>query len=140
MTLAELNQHLELREKLEKAQEMLVALRDAAHPGASVITGMPHTPGVKDKVGDLAAEIADMSSRIDYLGAELAAQEPQITAFIAEIEDDQTRMALRLRFLRGLSWKEVSGILGRYTSESSIKSACYRYFREQGEEDCGCDE
>ena len=98
---------------------------------------MPHAPGVKDKVGDLAAEIADMSSRIDYLSAELAAQEPGITAWIAEIEDDQTRMALRLRFLRGLSWKEVSGILGRYTSESSVKSACYRYFRGQDDAELG---
>lgn len=137
MTLEELNQHLDLREKLEMAQEVLASLRSAAHPGASVITGMPHAPGVKDKVGDLAAEIADMSSMIDYYSAELAAQEPGIVAFIAEVEDDQTRMALRLRFLRGLSWKEVSSILGRYTSESSIKTACYRYFRVQdGDDSC----
>ena len=58
MTLEDLNKHLLLREKLEKAQEMLVSLRAAAQPGAARLTGMPHTPGVKDKVGDLAVEIA----------------------------------------------------------------------------------
>jgi len=129
MTLEDLNKHLLLREKLEKAQEMLVSLRAAAQPGAARLTGMPHTPGVKDKVGDLAVEIADLTSRIDYLNAELAQQEPPIEAFIAEIEDDQTRLVFRLRFLRGLSWKEVSQILGRFTTEKSVSEVCYKYLR-----------
>ena len=129
MTLQELNQHFELREKLIKAYEMLDALRSAACPGAAKITGMPRAPGIRDKVGDLAAEIADMSSRIDSLNAELAAQEPEIEAFIAGIEDDQTRMVFRLRFLRGLSWKEVSQILGRYTTEKSVSDLCYKYLK-----------
>ena len=62
MTLTELNQHLELLKTLSATKEMLQSLRDAAYPGAAVITGMPHTPGVKDKVGDLASEIADAES------------------------------------------------------------------------------
>ena len=129
MTLEDLNQHLELREALEKAREMLASLRLAAQPGAAKLTGMPHTPGVKDKVGDLAIEIADLSARIDYMSAELSAQEPPIEAFIATVDDDQLRIILRLRFLRGLSWKEVSQVLGRYTSENSVRSTCYRYFQ-----------
>ncbi len=129
MTLEDLNKHLLLREKLEKAQEMLTSLREAAQPGATRLTGMPHTPGVKDKIGDLAVEIADLTSRIDYLNAELAQQEPPIEAFIAEIDDDQTRLVFRLRFLRGLSWKEVSQILGRFTTEKSVSEACYKYLR-----------
>lgn len=130
MTLEDLNQHLMLREKLNKAEEVLAALRLAAEPGAAKLTGMPHAPGVKDKVGDLAAEIADMSARVDGLLRELAEQEASIEEFISKIEDDQTRMIFRLRFLRGLSWGEVAGILGRFTTESSVKTACYRYFRD----------
>jgi len=38
MTLEGLNQHLELREKLDKAEEMLAALRAAATPGAAKLT------------------------------------------------------------------------------------------------------
>lgn len=129
MTLQELNQHYELREKLTKAYEMLDALRSAASPGAAKITGMPHAPGVRDKVGDLAVEIADMSSSIEALEAEIAAQEPEVEAFIYAVQDDQTRMAFRLRFLRGLSWKEVSQILGKYTTEKSVSELCYRYLR-----------
>ena len=129
MNLEDLNRHLALREKLDKAQELLISLRAAASPGTAKLTGMPHAPGVKDKVGDLAIEIADLSSRIEFLNAELARQEPEIEDFIAEIEDLQTRIIFRLRFLRGLSWKEISQVLGKFTSENSVKTACYRYFR-----------
>lgn len=139
MTLEDLNQHLALREKLDKAQELLISLRAAASPGTAKLTGMPHAPGVKDKVGDLAIEIADLSSRIEFLNAELARQEPEIEDFIAEIEDDQTRLIFRLRFLRGLSWKEISQILGKFTSENSVKTVCYRYFRVNSYDDTPCD-
>ena len=59
MTLKELNGHFVLRERLARAKEMLASLQAAACPGAQVLTGMPHAPGVSDKVGDLAVEIAE---------------------------------------------------------------------------------
>lgn len=61
---------------------------------------MPHTPGIKDKVGDLAAEIVDMDARVGFLEEEVKASEGQIMPFIQGIDDDQTRLIFRLRFLR----------------------------------------
>lgn len=127
MTLQELNRHFELRERLAKAREMLDSLRAAACPGAQVLTGMPHTPGVKDKVGDLAIEIADMDERIEFLESEIKASEESILPFIRSIDDDQTRLIFRLRFIRGLTWKEVAAVIGGRNSEDSVKMACYRY-------------
>ena len=127
MTLDELNEHLELRGRLEKAEEMLAALREAACPGAQVLTGMPHTPGIKDKVGDLAAEIADMDARISFLESEIERTKPPIIAFIETVEDIQLRLIFRLRFIRGLAWKEVAAVIGGRNSEDSVKMACYRY-------------
>lgn len=127
MTLSELNQHLELIEKKEKATEMLQSLREAACPGAAALTGMPHATGVKDKVGDLAVEIADMDARIEYLDEEIGKSEKSILPWIATIPDDQTRLIFRLRFLRGLAWKEVAVVVGGRNSEDSVKMACYRY-------------
>ena len=130
LTLADLNQHLESIERLTKAREMLLSLREAAFPGAAVITGMPHAPGVKDQVGDLASEIADMDARISYLEAEVKASEATILPFIQSITDDQTRLIFRLRYLRGLRWKEVAAVIGGRNSEESVKMACYRYLGE----------
>ena len=106
---------------------MLQSLRDAACPGAAALTGMPHTTGIKDKVGDLAAEIVDMDARVGFLEEEVKASEGQIMPFIQGIDDDQTRLIFRLRFLRGLAWKEVAAVIGGRNSEDSVKTVCYRY-------------
>lgn len=106
---------------------MLQSLRDAACPGAAALTGMPHTPGIKDKVGDLAAEIVDMDARVGFLEEEVKASEGQIMPFIQGIDDDQTRLIFRLRFIRGMPWKVVASVLGGRNSEEGVKSICYRF-------------
>lgn len=127
MTLQRLNEHFELRIRLAKAQEMLESLRAAACPGAAVLTGMPHAPGVKDKVGDLAAEIADMDARIEYLEAKIKQDEREILEYIRAIDDDQLRLIFRLRFIRCLTWGEVASVIGGRNTKDAVKSACYRY-------------
>ena len=127
MTLQRLNEHFELRIRLVKAQEMLESLRAAACPGAAVLTGMPHAPGVKDKVGDLAAEIADLDARIEYLEAEIKQDEREVLEYIRAIDDDQLRLIFRLRFIRCLTWGEVASVIGGRNTEDAVKSACYRY-------------
>lgn len=106
---------------------MLQSLRDKAYPGASVITGMPHSSDVKDKVGDLASEIADMDRSIAMLEEEVKASEEMIAPFILAIDDNQTRLIFRLRFLRGMAWKEVAAVIGGRNSEDSVRMVCYRY-------------
>jgi len=88
---------------------------------------MPHAPGVRDKVGDLAVEIADMTERIRYLKEEIDRAEAAVTEFVESIENDQTRMIFRLRFLRCLTWGEVAAVIGGRNTEDGVKSACYRY-------------
>lgn len=127
MTLEELNRHFALRKRLDRAKEMLASFRAAAYPGAQVLTGMPHAPGVSDKVGNLAAEIADLESRIEFLQGEITREEAKIIAFISGIEDDQARMILRLRFFRCLTWGEVAAVIGGHNTESAVKNICYRH-------------
>lgn len=127
MTLQELSQYFKLRERLERDEEMLESLQAAACPGAQILTGMPHTPGIKDKVGDLAVEIVDMKDHIRVLMDEVASKEVTISAFIGAIKNDQTRVIFRLRFLRCLTWGEVAAVVGGRNTESGVKNMCYRY-------------
>lgn len=131
MTLDELNEHFELIGQLARAQEMIESLRAAACPASPILTGMPHASGVKDKVGDLAAEIAEMDTRIHELQKEIAESEKNVLEFIKGVKDDKTRLIFRLRFIRGLTWGEIAGVFGRYTTEASVKSRCNRYFRAE---------
>ena len=131
MTLKELNRHFVLRERLVRAKDMLVSLRAAACPGAQILTGMPHAPGVSDKVGDLAVEIADLEASIKFLQEEIGGEEAKIVAFISGIEDDQVRMIFRLRFIRCLTWGEVAAVIGGRNTENSVQKICYRYLSLQ---------
>ena len=132
MTLQELSQYHKLLERLHRDREMLASFEAKAHPGAQLLTGMPHTPGVSDKVGDLAVEIADLKDQIAWLQGEIERRRGQVTEFIGAIENDQTRMIFRLRFLRCLTWGEVADVIGGRNTEDGVKKACYRYLRAIG--------
>ena len=71
MTLAQLNEHLDLVQQLQKTEELIQGLWDAAVPGAQKLDGMPHASGVSDKVGVLGAEIADMETQRDALKSQI---------------------------------------------------------------------
>lgn len=131
MTLQELSQHFKLREQLARDEEILKSLEAAAYPGAQAFTGMPHTPGVSDKVGYLAAEIADMKEQIRILSEEIAQDEATVAAYIETIEDGQTRMIFQLRFLRCLTWAEVATVIGGRNTEAGVRMVCYRYLRRK---------
>ncbi len=132
MTLQELSKLLKLMEQLRKDEEMLDALREAACPKSQVLTGMPHASGVRDKVGDLAVEIADLQDDIDQLNDQITAKRSGVQAFMATIENAQTRMVFRLRFLRGLTWEEVATVLGGRNTVDGVKKICYRYLDALG--------
>ena len=127
MTLDELNQFLDLVQKLQKNREILESLETRAVPGGQVLTGMPHAPGVSNKVEMFAVEIADMRARVEQQQAEVEEQQKAVEAFIAGIEPDWVRLIFRLRFIHALQWKEVAYMMGGDNTEESVKRLCYRY-------------
>lgn len=130
MTLQELTELFRLKEELANAEQILESLRAAAQPQAAKMTGMPHMSGVNDRVGDLAVEIVDTEKTIQSLNERITKTEKRVTAFISDIPDVQTRTIFRLRFIRSLTWKEVSSIMGRKYTVDSVKNRVYKYLCE----------
>ena len=129
MTLRELSIYYKLHERLERNREMLSSLSAAAGPGAQVITGMPHAPGVSDKVGDLAAELWDLQDRINYLESRCDEEKKKLEKYIGAIKYDQTRMIFRLRFIHCMTWLQVAEAIGGRNTESGVRSICYRHLK-----------
>ena len=130
MTLAELSKYFKLRSRQNRNRIMLRALQDRAHtgvPGAQVITGMPHAPGVRDAVGDLIVEIEDVKGEIQRLEIEMGRVKREISGYIETIPDIQTRLIFRLRFLRCMTWGEVADTIGGRNTVNGVKKTCYRY-------------
>lgn len=127
MTLEELNEYFHLLGQLNKARELLTSLEAAAGPQSPQLDGTPHSAGYSDRVGELAAEIADMRTRVASLEQEAHWESVEVCRFIDSIPDDQARLIFRLRFLRGLCWGEVAAIIGGGNTEGGVKKICYRY-------------
>lgn len=127
MTLRELSIYYKLHERLERNRQMLSSLYTAAGLGAQEITGMPHAPGVSDEVSNLVIEIEDLKERISHLESECAREKRILERYIDTIEDDQTRMVFRLRFLHCMTWPQVAGAIGDRNTANSVKLICHRY-------------
>lgn len=129
MTRRELDHLFELRKQLEHFRELLATLEAAVGPRAQILDGMPHAPGIRDGVGDLAAEIADTKAEAKSLQDEIACSEAAAAAWIGTIEDMQTRLIFRLRYIRGLPWKDVAALIGGGNTDRSVRIRAYRYIK-----------
>lgn len=127
MTLQELSIYYKKHERLKQNRQMLSSLYAAAGLGAQEITGMPHAPGVSDQVSSLVIEIEDLKKRISSLESECAQEKRILERYIDTIEDDQTRMVFRLRFVHCMTWSQVAKSLGGRNTANSVKLICHRY-------------
>ena len=132
MTLQDLNRYLTLCKQLDSARESLLDLQEAAVPGAQVLTGMPHTPGVKDKVGNLAIEIADTKDAIAEMEQEVEKMKAKVEEFIRTIEFVELRTIFRLRYVRFLSWEDIAEVFRWRYSETTLRRRTERYLDKHG--------
>lgn len=130
MTLEELNRHLALRQQLQRDKEILASLESRAVPGGQVLTGMPHAPGVSNKVEMYAVEIADFKAHIDELETEITEQQKGIEEWIKTVPPT-LRLIFRLRFLRAMQWKEVAYMMGNSYTGDGVYRTVHNYFQQR---------
>ena len=127
MTLRELSIYYKLHKQLEQNRQMLSSLYAAAGLGAQEITGMPHAPGVSDQVSGLVIEIEDLKNRIADLEEDCAREKRILERYISTLDDDQTRIIFRLRFVHCMTWPQVAKAIGGRNTANSVKLICHRY-------------
>lgn len=145
MTLRELENYRKSIQDLREVNELLMELRGRATPGSPALDGMPHGTGTSDKVGRLAIAIADLEATIPVYEDRIRVQSEDVNEFIDSIPDAKTRIIFRLRFQNALSWKDVAATCGRWETEASVRSRCYRYmnlssdgwYQDEGNENDG---
>ncbi len=126
-TLQELSKYYNLLQRIYRAEDILAGPQSAVCPGAQKLTGMPAAPGVKDKLGDFTAEIVDMQQLIEELKQAAEQERAKVEAYINSIDDEQTRLIFRLRFLHCLTWQEVAEIIGRRNTAAGVRMICKRH-------------
>lgn len=130
MTIKELSQLYHLNREIEMDRLSLRNLEARAQPGAQVITGMPHVQGTKDKVGECAAEIADLRGIIEAKHQQCLYERARLERYIAGIDDSLTRQMFKLRFVNGLTWRQVAACIGGGNTDDGCRKAVQRYLRK----------
>ena len=121
MTLKELSQLYYLNREIEMDKRRLQELEAKALPGAQVLTGMPHAPGVSDIVGNCAAEIAEAKHQ------QCLYERSRLERYISSIDDSLLRQIFTYRFISGLPWEQVAACVGGNNTAGSVRMMCYRY-------------
>lgn len=130
MTWQELDDLYQMKCELQRGEELVERLRMRAEPGAQRMDGMPHRSGVSDRVGDTAIAIADAEEELNDLKTQIEQREMEARTWIKTVKNIETRTALRLRFLKGMSWKAVARSMDRYYTEDRVRVMCCRVFLE----------
>lgn len=126
MTIKELSQLYYLNQEIQQEQQKLAELRAAATSTTARISGLPGVGSISDKTA-IAAMIADAEAVI-RAKTELAVVEyNRLNRYIASISDSFMRQIISLRFINGLTWRQVAQSVGGNNTEDGVKKACYRF-------------
>lgn len=126
MTIKELSQLYYLNREIEREQCRLVELQTAATSTTARISGLPGIGGISDKTA-IAAMIADTEAVI-RAKTELAVVEyNRLNRYIASIPDSFMRQIISLRFVNGLTWRQVAQNIGGDNTEDGVRKAVNRF-------------
>ena len=128
MTKRELSQLFWLNREIALNKAKIAELEARAASTSAVLSDMPRGNLPGDKVGRLAAEIAD--ERGIYL-ANLQKREREkkrLLRYIESGDDSLMRQILLLRHVEGLKWQEVADRVG--TNENAVKQAYSRFLKK----------
>ena len=133
MTKQELSQLYYLNREIEHLKDRITELECIATSSTSRITGMPHATDISDKVGKYAAEIADLKELLDLNLKKCFYELNRLNRYIESIEDSQIRMIMTLRYVNGLSWRQIAFSVGGGNTEESVKKVAYRYLKKDSQ-------
>ena len=91
MTIKELSKLYYLNREIERDKRRLAELETGAQSCTAKITGMPYGSGVSDKIGNYAADIADLRGIIDANISRCWCELNRLNRYIAGIDDSLTR-------------------------------------------------
>ena len=129
MTRKELSQIYYLSKELKMWKEESQKLQDRIESTGKWLDGMPRGSDISDKVGNLAAALADARTMVVVKELEIQTQRRRIIDYIDKIDDSLLRQIIFYRCVSCMQWREVSQTIGGI-SETAAKQSFSRYLRE----------
>ena len=130
MTKKELSQLYYLNREIEEQQRRLAELEAGAILCNATITGMPKAHGVSDKIAKYVVEIADLKALLDLNLKKCFYELNRLNRYINSVDDSQIRIILALRYINGLSWRQIAFSIGGGNTEDGVKKMAYRFLNK----------
>ena len=131
MTKKELSQLYCLKREIKEQQKRIKELEAAATSCSSKIDGLPSGTGISDKIGKYAVQIADLKSLLDLNLKKCFYELNRLNHSIQSVEDSQMRMILTLRYINGLTWRQIAKSLGVIGDGSTERKKLNRFLRRK---------
>ena len=131
MTKKELSQLYYLKKEIRAQQQRIKELETVASSCTSNINGLPSGKGASDKIGNYAAQIADLKSLLDLNLKKCFYELNRLNRYIQSVEDSQMRMILTLRYVNGLTWRQIAKSLGVAGDGSTERKKLNRFLKHQ---------
>lgn len=116
--------------EIKKIQEEIQRLREQNFFKPNIISDMPKGGTGKDMLVEYAEESKRLDDMLNYSLARLQKKRTEIEEFISTIEDNETRLIVRLRCINNMDWQQIGGELGMDRRTASRKF--YAYMEKEG--------
>ena len=130
MTRKELSQLYYLKKEIKQQQIMLEELEALATSCTSKITWFPHGPGIDDKIGNYAAQIADLKTLIDLNLNKCLCELNRLNQYIQSVKDPLIKQIILYRFENHMSWNQIERTIGGNNNSESLRKKLYRYLKK----------
>ena len=124
MTNKQLSRLRDLKKEIKMYQERLAELQSLSEVKSCVLTGMPVSKSVSDKIGYSVIKIINTKNTLTKLCEE-------ISEYIENVDDPIIRMILTYRYINNFSWEKTAFKIGGGNRASGLKKRLYRYFRKE---------
>ena len=127
MSLHELKNLYYLKKEIKEQQRRLTELEALAINCSTEITGLPTGKGISDKIGNYAAQIADLKALLDLNLKKCFYELNRINSYIEGVEEPMIKQIIECH----MSWLQIERAIGGKNRAESLRKKLYRYLNKK---------
>lgn len=131
MTKKELSQLYYLKKEIRQLEQRIKELETVATGCTAKITGLPHGTGINDKIGNYAAQIADLKALLDLNLKKCFYELNRLDRYIQSVDDPLLRQIMTYRFINGYSWSKIAYTVGGNNTPDGLRIKLMRFLRKK---------
>ena len=131
MTSRELKNLYYLKKEIKEQQRRIAELEAFATNCSTKITGLPNGKGVSDKIGNYAAQIADLKALLALNLKKCFYEFNRLNRYIEEVDEPLMKQIMIYRFENQMSWMQIEKAMGGKNRAESLRKKLYRYLKKK---------